>query len=122
MNSFSGFRTRTACGECGSPLRQWPWPRRSPVAQHDSGGVLACRSEAQHRLGRSGLGIDQALSRDAAAAAARRTALLVELRLRLPEIARIVPDICRAVVSFAARLPRRKRTVVSADSALESGR
>jgi hypothetical protein len=66
--------------------------------------------------------IDQALSRDAAAAAARRTALLVELRLRLPEIARIVPDICRAVVSFAARLPRRKRTVVSADSALESGR
>jgi hypothetical protein len=55
MNSFFGFRTRTACGECGSPLRQWPWPPRSPVAQHDSGGVLACRSEAQHRLGRSGL-------------------------------------------------------------------
>jgi hypothetical protein len=76
--------------------------------KQDSSCLLARRSEAQHRLGRFCLqvGVEMrqprtessittiAPSRAAAEAAARRTALLIELRLRLPEIAKILSGTC----------------------------
>jgi hypothetical protein len=63
------------CGLCGWWLRQWqrfPSRGRNAAALH---GV-----------------VDYDESRAVAEAAAWRTALLIELRLRLPEIAKIGPD------------------------------